>query len=188
MYLVKKTPLKDLLIISPVKIQDTRGYFCEIWNQKEFSKIGINEKFVQDHSSFSKKKGTLRGLHYQTPPYTQSKLVSCNSGGILDIVVDVRNSSPTYGKWHSEKITFKNFKQIYVPSGFLHGFVTLEPNTEVLYKCSNYYNKKSEKIVLYNDPLLNINWEINKKNIYVAKKDKQGQLFKKFKSNFKVKK
>ena len=186
MYLVKKTSIKDLIVINPVKIIDTRGFFSEIWNKKEYEKLGIKENFVQDHRSFSKKKGTLRGLHYQIPPHTQSKLVRCISGGILDVVVDVRNGSPTYGKWFSEKITSKNLKQIYVPSGCLHGFITLETNTEILYKCSNYYNKKSERIILYNDTQLNINWELDKKNIYIGKKDKQGKPFNKFKSNFNI--
>ena len=187
MFFVEKTYINDLLILSPKKIIDSRGFFSLAWNKKDFDNLNIRTIFVQDHRSFSNEKYTLRGLHYQKPPHNQCKLVSCISGSILDVVIDVRNGSKTYGQSYSKILSSENSKLMYIPEGFLHGFITLQKNTEVMYKCSNYYNKDSEITILYNDKNLDIDWTVSKNQMIISEKDLSGADFKSFNSEYNIK-
>ena len=175
------TKIKGLMIIEPDIFKDERGSFFESWNLKNFKEIGIEDNFVQDNQSFSSK-GVLRGLHFQNQPYAQAKLVRVIRGSVLDVAVDLRSNSPTYGKHYSIVLSDKNFKSFYIPIGFAHGFVALEDNTIFSYKCSDMYNKESEGCLLWNDQDLGIDWNIN--NPIISQKDMQGLYFKDFKSKF----
>ena len=137
--MITKTRLPDVLLICPQRFGDARGFFSESWNRKAMEAEGITIDFVQDNHSLSREVGTVRGLHFQSPPHAQAKLVRCGRGRIFDVAVDVRKGSPTYGQWVGEALTFENGKQLLVPAGFLHGFMTLEPDSEIIYKCSDYY-------------------------------------------------
>ena len=157
--------IHDVIRIIPKKFKDERGLFSEIFNSRDYKKLGIEEQFVQDNYSFSKKVGTVRGLHFQSPPYEQSKLISCISGSIFDVAIDIRKNSPSFGKWTGYELSYSNGCQLYVPVGFAHGFMTLEDNTKVIYKCSNYYFPKSEVVIKWNDPEIGIEWPLNTKTI-----------------------
>ncbi|MEE1946032.1 dTDP-4-dehydrorhamnose 3,5-epimerase [Pedobacter sp. KR3-3] len=152
-----QTPIKDLLVIEPKVWKDTRGYFYESYNAKAFEAAGIHAAFVQDNQSFSQK-GTLRGLHAQAPPFAQGKLVRVIQGSVLDVAVDIRKDSATYGQHFSIELSGENHKQLWMPPGFLHGFLTLENDTIFTYKVTNYYDKHSEIGIMWNDPTLNVNW------------------------------
>lgn len=156
---VIKTPLEGLLVIEPKVFKDHRGYFYESYNAEAFKQASIDAVFVQDNQSLSQK-GILRGLHFQAPPHAQGKLVRVIKGAVLDVVVDIRKSSPTYGQHFSIELTEENFKMFWIPPGFAHGFVTLEDYTIFSYKCTDVYNKSSEGGLLWNDPELGINWGI----------------------------
>lgn len=175
------TEINGLLIIKPKVFEDDRGYFFESYNQNVFSNLGINVNFVQDNQSLSGK-NVLRGLHFQNTPFAQAKLVRVIKGSVLDVAVDIRKNSPTYGKHLSIELTEKNKTMFYIPEGFAHGFLTLEDETIFSYKCTNFYNKESEGCILWNDPVLNINWNVN--HPIISDKDKVGTLFKDFNSNF----
>jgi dTDP-4-dehydrorhamnose 3,5-epimerase len=175
------TEINGLLIIKPKVFEDDRGYFFESYNKNAFSNLGINVNFVQDNQSLSGK-NVLRGLHFQNTPFAQAKLVRVIKGSVLDVAVDIRKNSPTYGKHVSIEMTEKNKTMFYIPEGFAHGFLTLEDETIFSYKCTNFYNKESEGCILWNDPVLNINWNVH--NPIISDKDKVGTLFKDFKSNF----
>jgi dTDP-4-dehydrorhamnose 3,5-epimerase len=172
---IEKTFIDGLLIIKPRVFEDSRGYFFESYHQQILQDAGLNETFVQDNQSLSQT-GVLRGLHFQAPPYAQGKLVRVITGAVLDVVVDIRKKSPTYGKHFSNKTSF------WIPEGFAHGFATLRDNTIFQYKCTNYYHKPAEGCIRWNDPDLNINWNI--KNPTLSDKDKIGTPFKKFISPF----
>lgn len=167
---IEETPIKDLLIIQPTVFEDERGYFFESYNQQKLSSIGINIKFVQDNQSFSKKM-TLRGLHYQNPPFAQTKLVRVLQGEILDIAVDLRKKSSTYGKYFGVILSSQNKKQLLIPQGFAHGFSVLSPTAEVLYKCDQFYNKASEGGIRFDDETLKIDWGIELEKAIVSEKD-----------------
>lgn len=167
---LEKTFIKDLVIISPSVFEDTRGYFFEGYNKSKFSDLGIDIDFVQDNQSFSKK-GTLRGLHYQNPPFAQTKLVRVLQGEIMDVAVDLRKDSPTYGKHFSVLLSEENKKQLLVPQGFAHGFSVLSETAVVLYKCDQYYNKLSEGGIRFDDSTLNIDWGMDLKDAIVSDKD-----------------
>ena len=152
-----QTPLKDLLVIEPKVFEDDRGHFFESWNKAIFENQGLKLDFVQDNQSLSSK-GVLRGLHFQNSPYAQGKLVRVIQGSVKDVAVDIRKASPTYGKHFSIKLSGKNKTSIWIPPGFAHGFVTLEDDTIFTYKCTAFYNKKSEGAILWNDKDLNIDW------------------------------
>ena len=154
-----KTPLEGLLIIKPDVFEDDRGYFFESFNTDKFLKAGLDLHFMQDNESKSKK-GVLRGLHFQAPPFAQGKLVRVMRGSVLDVAVDIQKNSPTYGKWESIELSGKNKLMYWIPAGFAHGFATLEDDTIFFYKCTNVYNKASEGSLLWNDPKLGINWGI----------------------------
>ena len=136
---VKSTTIPEIVLIKPKKYDDPRGFFAETYSRRKYLEFGIDVEFVQDNHSISKKVSTLRGLHFQAPPYAQAKLVRCGRGAIFDVAVDIRRGSPNYGQWDGYELTAENGYQLFVPVGFAHGFVTLEPNSEIVYKCSDYY-------------------------------------------------
>lgn len=153
------TEFPGLMVFEPRVFEDQRGYFFESYNENIFREAGIDIKWVQDNQS-SSVYGVIRGLHYQLPPFAQTKLVRVLRGKILDVVVDIRKGSPTFGKNFSKVLSAKNKKQLLIPKGFAHGFSVLSKKAEVLYKCDNFYNKESEAGIVYNDPVLNIDWKV----------------------------
>jgi len=181
MKLLSPLPISDLILLQPTIFNDERGYFFESYNLETLKKIGIGDIFVQDNQSCSKK-NVIRGLHFQVPPFAQAKLVRVIKGAALDVVVDLRKESPTYGQHFSVLLSAENKLQLFIPVGFAHGFATLEEDTIFAYKCSNIYHKDSERSILFNDKDLNINWNIE--NPIVANKDLQAICFKDFVSPF----
>jgi dTDP-4-dehydrorhamnose 3,5-epimerase len=179
-----KTKLNGAYIINPKVFQDERGFFLEFYSEKKFVENGINVKFVQDNYSLSVNKGVLRGLHFQLPPNEQSKLVRVTRGSVYDVIVDIRKNSDTYGKWEGFELSAKNFRMIFVPRGFAHAFVTLEDNTEFMYKVDSLYAPESDSGLLWNDPDLNIDWPM--KNPILSEKDSKLQKFKDFNTPFKL--
>ena len=167
---IEKTFINDLIIIEPSIIGDERGFFFEAYNKIKFANLGINIEFVQDNQSYSKK-GTLRGLHYQNPPFAQTKLIRVIEGEIIDVAVDLRRESSTYGKTFSILLSAENKKQLLVPQGFAHGFSVLSETASVIYKCDEFYNKDAEGGIRYDDPSLNIDWGINLEEAIVSEKD-----------------
>jgi len=170
-------------LIKPLRYSDRRGFFAETYSRKKYLDFGIDLEFVQDNHSFSKVVGTLRGLHFQMPPHAQAKLVRCGSGAIFDVAVDIRLGSPTHGQWEGYELTAENGHQLFVPVGFAHGFLTLEPNSEIVYKCSEYYAPHAEGTILWNDPEIDINWPTVSKPI-LSDKDATAFLLHNFKSPF----
>lgn len=177
----EKTEIEGLLVIEPRVFEDKRGHFFESFNKQVFIDNGIDTDFVQDNQSLSQK-GVLRGLHFQAPPFAQAKLIRVISGSVLDVAVDIRKNSPTYGKYLSLVLSSDNKKMFFIPEGFAHGFLTLEDNTIFSYKCSNFYNTESENSILWNDDALNINWDFN--NPILSSKDEEAQNFKNFVTPF----
>lgn len=175
------TEIPDLYIIQPKVFEDERGYFFESYNKKILSEAGLHLNFVQDNQSLSQK-GVLRGLHLQNPPYAQGKLVNVIKGAVLDVAVDIRKGSPTYGKHIAIELNEDNKTMFWIPEGFAHGFLTLQDNTIFTYKCTNTYNKSSEQSIIWNDKDLNINWGIN--DPVLSEKDKTAASFRDFKSLF----
>ena len=173
-----------VILLQQKRFRDVRGFFSETFNKKQLIKIGIKDTFVQDNFSFSYNKGVVRGLHFQTPPMQQSKLIRVVNGKILDIVVDIRKKSKTYGQYKSFIISRQNWRQIYIPAGFAHGFCTLEKNTDIEYKVSNYYSKKHERTIQWDDKYLDINWRIDKNKVILSSKDKKANNFINFISPF----
>ncbi|WP_207426579.1 dTDP-4-dehydrorhamnose 3,5-epimerase [Pedobacter sp. SYSU D00535] len=178
-----QTSIPDLIIIEPKIWKDDRGYFYESYNKKLFSEAGIDEDFVQDNQSFSQR-GTLRGLHGQANPFAQGKLVRVIQGRVIDVAVDIRKGSATYGQHVSIEMSGDNFKMFWIPPGFLHGFVTLEDNTIFSYKVTNLYDKASEIGVIWNDPELNIKWGLSEDEVILSAKDKVLPRFNEFNSPF----
>lgn len=155
---IEKTQLPGVLVLTPARFGDARGFFSESWNRKTLESHGITLDFVQDNHSVSAQVGTVRGLHFQSPPHAQAKLVRCGKGRLFDVAVDIRRGSPTYGRWIGEELSFENGKQLLIPTGFLHGFVTREPDTEINYKCTDYYAPECDGAVRYDDPDIGIDW------------------------------
>ncbi len=176
-----KTPIEGLLVLQPKIWHDERGYFFESFRADVFEKLNIEIDFVQDNQSLSQR-GTIRGLHFQKAPYEQGKLVRVVQGRVLDVALDIRKNSPTYGQYYAIELSAENQTQFYIPPGFAHGFSTLEDNTIFCYKCTNYYHKASEGGVLFNDPALNIDWKVE--GLFVSDKDKELPLLKDFVSPF----
>lgn len=164
--------IPEVKIIRPKKHGDDRGFFSETYTARAFADIGINIAFVQDNHAFSAARGTLRGLHFQSPPFAQDKLVRVTRGAVLDVAVDLRNGSPTYGQHVAAVISAKEWNQILVPIGFAHGLLTLEPDTEVIYKVSNFYSPQHDLGLLWNDPALGIDWPLNGAEPILSVKDK----------------
>lgn len=177
------TPICDLYIVEPSVFEDSRGYFFESYNLQKFTELGIANQFVQDNQSYSKY-GTVRGLHYQLAPFAQAKLVRVLHGNILDVAVDIRKNSPTYGKVFSCELNDKNKHMLFVPRGFAHGFSVLSPSATVLYKCDNFYRADAERGIRYNDPDLSIDWNIDVNEAIVSAKDNVLPLFNNIESNF----
>jgi dTDP-4-dehydrorhamnose 3,5-epimerase len=167
---IQQTFIKDLVLLNPAVFEDERGYFFEAYNKSKLEDLGINIDFVQDNQSFSKK-GTLRGLHYQNPPFAQTKLVRVLEGEIMDVVLDLRKDSHTFGKHFEIVLSAENKKQLLVPQGFAHGFSVLSETALVLYKCDQYYNKESEGGIRYDDVTLNIDWGMDLSEAIVSEKD-----------------
>lgn len=182
--IVTKTNLPEVLILTPQLHCDSRGYFFESWNRQALSDLAIGLDFVQENQSRSIACGTLRGLHFQAPPYAQDKLVRCISGSVLDVAVDIRAGSPNFGRWVGVELSAKNARQILIPQGFLHGFVTTSPNTEILYKCTDRYVPESEGIVKFSDPDLAIDWGIEPDAVLLSEKDRTAPAFCDFQSPF----
>ncbi len=168
---ITNTPILGLLIIENRIFNDNRGFFYESYNKKEFEKVGLTYDFVQDNHSRSEY-GILRGLHYQEPPYAQTKLVRVTSGKVLDVAVDLRKGSPTYLQHFSIELSAENKLQFLIPRGFAHGFVVLSEYADFMYKCDNYYSKPHENGLMYNDKILNIDWRIPSHDIILSEKDK----------------
>lgn len=179
--LIEKNDIQGLLVIKPDVFEDQRGYFFESYNEEKFRQLGIDVKFLQDNESKSGK-GVLRGLHFQIPPYHQGKLVRVIKGAVLDVAVDLRKSSPTYGQWASIELSEKNKWMYWIPAGFAHGFLTLEENTVFFYKCTQVYHREFEKGIIWNDADLRIDWGIS--DPLVSDKDKVAIGFRDFVSPF----
>lgn len=179
---IKTTKLKDLLIIIPDVFKDNRGFFYEVYSEKKFNDMGINVQFVQDNHSLSVQKNVIRGLHFQSPPCSQAKLVRVTKGAVFDVVVDLRKQSETFGQWQGFDLTEDNFSMLFIPRGFAHGFCTLAPNTEFLYKTDNFYAPDSEGSLRWDDPDLKIAWPVA--NPILSKKDLEADLFRDFNSPF----
>lgn len=177
-------PLKTPMIISPPRFGDGRGWFTESYNRRRMSELGIDIDFVQDNHSFSASRGTLRGIHFQSPPHVQAKLVRCIAGAIWDVAVDLRLASPTYGHWVAAELTASGGEQLYVPEGFGHGFITLTDNAEVAYKASGYYAPECDGGIFWNDPDLAIDWPITSGKPILSGKDQSLQRLKGFASPF----
>ncbi|HPB05770.1 MAG TPA: dTDP-4-dehydrorhamnose 3,5-epimerase [Prolixibacteraceae bacterium] len=180
---ILETPIKDLYIIEPKIFGDNRGYFFESFNQKVFEDKRLNYKFVQDNES-SSGYGVVRGLHYQLAPHAQTKLVRVVFGKVYDVAVDIRKESPTFGKWYGIELSDENKRQFLIPRGFAHGFAVLSENAVFQYKCDAYYEPASERGIIYNDPILNIDWKIAEKDIHLSKKDSELPEFLKCENNF----
>ena len=157
---IERLRVPDLLLVTPARHGDARGFFSETWNQARAEAAGITGQFVQDNHSVSRKQGVLRGLHCQVAPYAQGKLVRVVKGAIWDVAVDARRGSPTYGQWAAAELSAENWAQLWVPPGFLHGFCTLQPDTEVIYKVTGQYDRASERGVIWNDPDLALPWPV----------------------------
>lgn len=178
-----ETCIPDLLIIEPKVFEDSRGYFLESYNKKILNESKIDISFVQDNESKSSK-GVLRGLHYQLAPYAQTKLIRVISGCILDIAIDIRKGSPTFGKHFAIELSGENKRQLLIPKGFAHGFSVLSDEVIVNYKCDNFYQPDAERGILYNDPELNIDWKIDLEHAVVSAKDKVNPPLLKAEINF----
>ena len=170
---VEETAIPAVKIVTPKKFGDHRGFFSETWNRAAFAEAGLDLDFVQDNQSLSAPVGTLRGLHFQSPPFAQDKLVRVTRGRILDVAVDIRASSPTFGKHVAVELSAENWKQLLVPVGFAHGFVTLEPDTEVLYKVTAPYAPENDHGLSFDDPALGIDWRLPLTNLTLCDKDRK---------------
>lgn len=166
---IEHTALPGVVILTPQRFGDERGWFSETWNASRMAAAGLDVGFVQDNHSMSATVGTLRGLHYQRPPHAQDKLVRCTRGAIFDVAVDIRKGSPTYGHWVGVELTATNGRQLLVPKGFLHGFVTRLPDTEVQYKCSDLYAPDCDGAIRWDDPTIGIDWGLSADPVLSAK-------------------
>ena len=170
-----ETILKNAYVIELEKREDHRGFFARTWDKKEFEEHNLNSNLVQCNVSFSKKCGTLRGMHYQKKPFEESKVIRCVKGKIFDVIIDLRTSSSTFKKWFGVELTEENYKMLYVPEGFAHGFQTLEDNTEIIYQVSEFYTPNSELGIHWNDHAFNITWPIEEK--IITEKDNAWKVF-----------
>jgi dTDP-4-dehydrorhamnose 3,5-epimerase len=177
------TGFQDLILIKPTVFEDSRGYFYESYNKSALKKAGINCSFVQDNQS-SSIRGVIRGLHYQLMPFAQSKLIRVLSGTILDVAVDLRTGSPTYGKWYGAELSSENRLQLFIPQGFAHGFSVLSEIAVVLYKTDDFYKKEAERGIRFDDPELKIDWKLDPAGIIVSEKDCLLPRFNEAESNF----
>lgn len=179
---VIETQLPGVLLLEPARFGDSRGFFSESWNRKTLADQGIDIDFVQDNHSLSHEVGTIRGLHFQAPPHAQDKLVRCGRGALFDVAVDIRKGSPTYGQWVGYELSFDNGRQLLVPAGFLHGFATRTPDTEIIYKCSDYYNRDADGAVLWSS--CGIDWGLGDIAPLLSDKDQTAPTLAAFDSPF----
>ena len=178
-----KTKLPGVMLLSPPRFGDARGFFSESWNRKTMAKHGIDIDFVQDNHSVSEAANTVRGLHFQSPPHAQAKLVRCGRGALFDVAVDARKGSPTFGQWVGYELSAENGLQLLIPEGFLHGFATRQPDTEIIYKCSDYYAPECDGAVRFDDPDLDIDWGLSGDAV-LSDKDRDAPLMADFDSPF----
>lgn len=181
---IDPTSLPGVVLITPPRFGDARGFFSESWNRVRMSEAGFDLDFVQDNHSLSREVGTIRGLHFQSPPHAQTKLVRCGRGALFDVAVDVRRGSPTYGHWTGHELSAENGRQLLVPAGFLHGFVSREPDTEIIYKCTDYYAPECEGAVRFDDPDISIEWGLGTQTPILSEKDAHAPFLRDFDSPF----
>jgi len=181
---IENTTLPGVLILKPRRFRDERGFFSESWSRHNMREAGLNFDFVQDNHSMSMRAGTVRGMHFQAPPHAQTKLVRCGRGRLLDVAVDIRKGSPTFGEYVAVELSFENGQQLLIPRGFLHGFVTLLPETEIIYKCDDYYAPECDGAVRFDDPDVGIDWGIAPEDAILSDKDRAAPLLKNFDSPF----
>lgn len=182
--LIELTPIENLLLLTPWRLEDHRGFFAESYKASVLLEWGIREQFVQENHSLSAHLGTVRGLHFQAPPHAQAKLVRCGRGALFDVAVDIRRGSPTYGQWFGAELSFENGRQLYIPAGFAHGFVTRVPDTEIVYKCSDYYAPETEGSLRFDDPDIGIDWGLDGVAPILSEKDAAAGLLATFDSPF----
>lgn len=166
---ITPTKLAGVVLINPPRFGDTRGFFSESWNRKKMAGLGVDIDFVQDNHSVSEAVNTVRGLHFQSPPHAQAKLVRCGRGALFDVAVDIRKGSMTFGQWVGYELTAENGLQLLIPEGFLHGFATRAPDTEIIYKCSDYYAPDCDGAVRFDDPEIGIDWGLSGYAVLSAK-------------------
>lgn len=181
---IVRTRISEVVRLEPRRFKDSRGYFSETWNRARMAEAGLDYDFVQDNHSHSAEVGTVRGLHYQSPPMAQAKLVRVAAGAILDVAVDVRRGSPTFGQWVAEELSAENGRQLLVPEGFLHGFVTLAPATDVIYKVNAFYAPECDGAVRFDDPDLGVDWGIAAESAVLSDKDAAAAAFRDFETPF----
>lgn len=180
---IEETRLPGVVILTPRRFGDDRGFFAETWNRQTMAGLGITTEFVQDNHSVSAEVNTVRGLHFQAPPHAQAKLVRCGKGALFDVAVDIRKGSPTYGQWVGVELSAENGRQVLVPVGFLHGFATRMPDTEICYKCSDYYAPECDGAVRFDDPDIGIDWGLSGEAV-LSGKDAAAPLLADFDSPF----
>ena len=179
---IEQTALDGVVILTPQRFGDARGFFSESWNARRMADAGFDVEFVQDNHSLSEQLGTIRGLHFQSPPHAQAKLVRCGRGRLFDVAVDIRRGSPTYGQWVGVELTFENGKQLLIPAGFAHGFVTRAPNTEIIYKCSDHYAPDCDGAIHWDS--CGIDWDLAGTEPVLSDKDRDAPTLAKFNSPF----
>lgn len=182
---IEDTPLSGVRVLTPRRFGDVRGFFSESWNRRLMAEHGMDHDFVQDNHSVSAAVNTVRGLHFQSPPHAQAKLVRCGKGRLFDVAVDIRRGSPTYGQWFGVELSFENGRQLMIPAGFLHGFATREPDTEIIYKCTDYYAPASDGAVRFDDPDIGIDWGLTGDAI-LSEKDVAAPRFADFATPFSI--
>ncbi len=181
---IEALAIPDVLLITPARHGDARGFFSESWNKERMAAAGVTLDFVQDNHSMSADIGTVRGLHFQSPPHAQAKLVRCGRGRLFDVAVDIRKGSPTYGQWVGAELSFENGAQLLVPAGFLHGFSTREPDTEICYKCTDYYAPECDGAVRFDCPDIGIDWGLGDIEAKLSGKDAAAPVLADFDSPF----
>ena len=181
---IRQTDLPGVVEIVPRRFGDARGFFSEVYNRAKMAEVGIDVEFVQDNHSLSRDVGVVRGLHFQAPPHAQAKLVRAGAGRVFDVAVDIRRGSPTYGRWTGVELSARDGNQLFVPVGFLHGFSVLEPNSELLYKCSDFYAPDCDGAVRFDDPAIGIDWRIGDAAPILSDKDAKAPLLKDFDTPF----
>lgn len=181
---IELTDLPGVVILTPARFGDSRGFFSESWNRSRMAAAGFDLDFVQDNHSLSAKAGTIRGLHFQAPPHAQAKLVRCGQGRLFDVAVDIRAGSPTYGKWVGVELSAENGRQLLIPAGFLHGFVTREDGTEVIYKCTDVYAPACDGGIRWDDPTIGIDWALGDLSPVLSDKDAKAPLLADFQTPF----
>ena len=181
---IAHTKLEGVVIITPRRFPDSRGFFSESWSRRQMAEYGLDHDWVQDNHSMSHQTGTLRGLHYQSPPHAQAKLVRCGRGVLFDVAVDIRKGSKTYGQWVGAELSYENGRQLLIPQGFLHGFITRAPDTEIIYKCSDYYAPDCDGAIRYDCPVIGIDWGLDGDKPALSEKDAAAPTLQDFNSPF----